>query len=356
MKPVLSVCLAVAGALVTSFAVPSSAVAATTTQTTQTTFVLAHPMPLSTIVGPLRAINATPVFFAHTTTSGQNGGNFSRGLILDQAVTEYRRNYHYMVGDGEPQIWQFTLEGSVPKASIGGELASEIVSVNQISTAPRNRPEPLANATPLQDAPRQFAPASGQTATADLGDRRRIDNSMTWADQQSIDSFGGFFAYEHDFKLVNPAGGANRRPNCLPGQLDNHWAKSSNVSFNTTFPADAGPYFDSANIFDSCANQDFTIGLYFPSRLTPQVEYITTVVTDAGNLNSEPYRLNAQKLENNCPPGEVPSPFCVGVIPLGEEGQLLVGGTQGMAPGCRLWVKGQESRPCPPTEPVSPVA
>src|SRR5262249_18196737 len=114
----------------------------------------------------------------------------------------------------------------------------------------------------------------------------------------------------------------------------------SGVLYDTNFPPEAKPYFDT-DVSDSCQTQDLTIGLYHPNRLHPGVHYRIAMVTDSGPLTTSPYTLVAQKLPETCDF----NPFCVGVTGSGE-GQLLIGPTRGKAPECREWRKGEDSKPC----------
>lgn len=165
---------------------------------------------------------------------------------------------------------------------------------------------------------------------------------MTWGSQASINEFIGE-SYEHDFKLRNTAnhGFPFIRPGCVPGENNNFWATRDGKWYRTTYPKAAKPYFDT-DYSDSCELQDFTIGVYFPLKLTAGKKYETIVRTRAGENNSSEYQLAGERLKRDCSS----SPFCVGVRPRPEKAQVFVGFTKGSAPECRRWRKGRSSRPC----------
>lgn len=323
----------------------------------ETTFAVDPPAPLSDVAAALRAADASPVSFSHR-RSGWVGGSVVGELDLDAAVAKYQADYAEFA-PGQPQIFEFTVSGSLPTVALG-QLAGSITERRELDPAsiPAPAPEAASNAPEGFAAAatvEQFAPAFGRIVTSDGSInplRRVIIHDLTWENQASIDAFGEE-AYEHDLKLFNDAnvgpsvGGVGTRPLCVPGQGDRFWA-TRNGTYETTFPDAAKPYFDT-DISDSCKTQDLTIGLYHPDQLVPGERYVIVIRVDAGSEGSSPYALTAQQLERV--PG-CERPICVGTNTLDDDPfQPLVGREKGNAPECRDWRKGEESTLCAPDPP-----
>lgn len=325
-------------------------------QQQQTVFELATPVPLDQVVSAVETTQARVLEFRHSGIS--EGGYVLGDDTLPEAIDAYREEYAELHDGAQPQISALTIEGSVPVEALGPLAANATIRRSFVSPtagqnshdSPQGAPE---EAVAEEESPvgiaatgALFSPTFGTASSVNVsGSRpRRIRQTMTWTSQASIDDFRRRFrpndAYEHDFKLYN-----NRNaefavhPFCF-SDTNNFWATRSGITWDTNFGS-AKPYFDTDDS-DPCRQQDFTIGLYHPTNLSPNVRYLTTIRTRAGNQSSSRYTLSAQKLVKIC---DV-SPFCVGTIPNTGASQPLIGITRGVAPGCRVWRKGQESRPC----------
>lgn len=323
----------------------------------QTVFELATPVPLDQVVS---ALETAPVRAVELRHSGISEGGYALGDdTLAEAVAAYREEYAELHDGAQPQISALTIDGTVPTEALG-PLAGDVRTRSDVANSPQGSSSPsaseaewqgsLAEEQPVSIAAtgKLFSPTFGTSSSANVsGSRpRRIRQTMTWTSRASLDDFRRSFspddAYEHDFKLINRSnpGFPQMHPFCF-GSNANFWATRSGLTWDTNYPSAAKPYFDTDDS-DSCQTQDFTIGLYHPTNLSPDVRYLTTIRTRAGNRSSSPYALNAQKLRKICDF----SPFCVGTIPRTGDSQILIGASKGSAPECRLWRKGQESRPC----------
>lgn len=343
--------------LAIALTIASGAATASSAMADQTVFEMVTPVPLDEVVSVLSSADLRVAEFRH---SGLSEGGYALGNdTLSEAVAAYREEYAELHDGAQPQISGLTLEGSVAAEALG-PLATNIKAAHGVATTT----EQPSSQTSTQDAPeaapadeptvgitaagKLWSPTFGTSSSANVsGSRpRRVRQTMTWTSRASLDDFRRRFlpddAYEHDYKLFNNSnpGFPQKHPFCF-GSNANFWANRSGLTWDTNFPSAAKPYFDTDDS-DSCRTQDFTIGLYHPTNLSPNVRYLTTIRTRAGNKSSSPYALTAQKLLKICDF----SPFCVGTIPRTGDSQPLVGVSRGTAPGCRLWRKGEDSRPC----------
>ncbi|WP_156935113.1 hypothetical protein [Pseudonocardia spinosispora] len=376
MRTMSSVAAATVVSVVTVFA-PSGASATPVvnavpliplTSPIETVVEFSHPVRLDSLAATLADLNVTPTSFSHITKEGTVGGGVSHGMPLSTVVKEYRESYHRVVDQSEPKIWRVSLLGAAPSVT-ARSLRDDAASVTRSSprltnstfavpTAPvtpnvnPSQGSPPAPPPPPADAPKVWSPENGRVVTrnesADPRTGRLIENTLTWANQASIDFFGPR-AYEHDFKLFNRENfspeyaGVGTRPVCVPGQGEDFWADRNMVFFDTSFPAEIKPYFDTTAL-DGCGTRDFTVGIYHPKLLKPGVTYNIKVLPRSGVEDKSPYTLTAQilqKLSDDCDNNT----FCVGVIPGGDK-QPLIGVTKGVAPECRQWTKGRDSALC----------
>ncbi len=260
----------------------------------------------------------------------------------------------------QPQISALTIEGTMHAEALGA-LGGDVKAQHDVATTTEGASRPTAGDSESQGSLAEeppvgiaatgklWSPTFGTSSSANVrGSRpRRRRQTLTWTSRASLDGFRRRFfpddAYEHDFKLVNPSKSrlaADASILCwqqreLPGPL----AAVSPGTRTFRAPPSRTSILTTAT---PAKRRDFTIGLYHPTNLRPGVRYLTTIRTRAGNRSSSPYALTAQKLRKVCDF----SPFCVGTIPRTGESQPLIGPTGGRAPQCRLWRKGQDSRPC----------
>ncbi len=189
-----------------------------------------------------------------------------------------------------------------------------------------------------ETAPRTGTTSADESGNADLP--RLIHHELEW-NPEAIAEFGER-AYEHDFRLYNPADvdPTYKRPACLnAAAMDDFWADRGNGVFDTTFPAAAIPYFDTETD-DPCNEMDLTVGVYRPAALMPAKRYEIDVLAEAGDTLDSPFQVQAQALSKDC---EELTPWCYGLEGAGDiENDYLplipkAGGTA--VPGCREWTQ-----------------
>jgi hypothetical protein len=147
---------------------------------------------------------------------------------------------------------------------------------------------------------KDFAPWQGSVDAYETSNPlpRHFTLGLEWENQSDIDDFGDEDAYEHDFKLAN-----DRAPAFCPDSGDYHWAyrvEKDGVAWRTTFPDATNPYIDT-QLFDDCTRMDFTVGLFDPERVAPQVRYEIYIDAKGGSVSTEDYKLTAQAAPNDCP-------------------------------------------------------
>lgn len=149
---------------------------------------------------------------------------------------------------------------------------------------------------------KDFAPWKGSVDAYETSNPlpRHFTLNLQWENQSDIDDFGDLEAYEHDFKLAN-----DRAPTFCGTFGDYHWAyrygdeRRGSVAWRTTFPDGTNPYIDT-QLSDECTRMDFTVGLFDPQGLAPEVSYNIYIDAEAGSVSSENFKLTAQAAPNDC--------------------------------------------------------
>jgi hypothetical protein len=145
------------------------------------------------------------------------------------------------------------------------------------------------------------------------------------------------YSYEHDFKETH-SGLLGHQPGCQ-NEEKYYWARRGHgMMWNTDLPSSSKPYFDT-QLQDPCAVMDLTIGIKNVQQLSETRVYTTRVFSAPGEVGSNPYQLQAQRIvRRGCPSAKV--------CGFTEDLLNLVGPTKGIVPGCRTWAVGENSLPC----------
>lgn len=306
-----------------------------------TVFVLDSYVGLGDVADTVSGSGARIVSFRH---GGATSGGFEVGsLTLAEAVSRYSNWHLETVGARSvPEIFAFRVEGSVPTDALGA-LSNSVAG--RVEVAPEDAlvvfpasssggPEIVlleqadADTSLMQTTSSETSTASGKAFSwmPDEGElqafegssgQRILRNTLAWKSQQDIASFGETTAYEHNLALFNHSiTDPGLRPDC---PNDDFWAqRTDELYWSTTYPADAGNYFDT-DLGDPCFKSDLTIGVYRPQFLQANTEYITYVTAEGGpTAQHSPFELGSQRAPRNC---DVPlihvginDPICVGEL------------------------------------------
>jgi hypothetical protein len=354
-------------------AMPTSRASASATQapaiTTHTVFVLKQAASLATVVDLVRPLGGKVIAFEHSAPT--RGGYFNHmGAAPDTAAGQYaqfvrdRRALNAvfgvrLAGDFSPASLSrpdmVAAYASVPAtAAVAVSAAgSGLALIDALVKAPPNRSSVSSKGPGLAViGTNTWAPDHGRLDASNvifhildpdlIGIRRgRIDHELIWIDQADINQFGND-AYEHDFKLFTTG---NFGLFGICSGSDNFWVKHTGIVWETTFPADTKPYFDT-NAFDDCNLMDFTVGMFWPKNLAPNVTYTISVAADRGNKDSSVMQLGGELLGKRCDL----DPFCVGLTAAEHKGFVgFIARSEGVSvPSCRLWsrVLGVPSTAC----------
>lgn len=298
------------------------------------------------------------------------GGFWNRGrLAPTDAVSLY--GAQLSVEPSTVSVFAVRLEGSLPEAALSGlpvHAHAVVPAAATVAVAPagarvrsidvmHGRVSRSSGGPGLASIPAEhrFAPQFGKLAADQITvpfllfftrDYARFHHELLWESQSDIDSVGND-SYEHDVKLFDeslppPAGPG--RPLCGAGRF---WAESTSETWETTFPPETKPYRDVSTL-DPCSWEDFTIGMFWPKHLQPNVTYTILMTTDRGDANASPVQLIGERIGKDGPPNCWESPWCglthvaaVFFIAKGEGVQV---------PTCRTWSRtpSEPSQPCGP--------
>lgn len=187
-----------------------------------------------------------------------------------------------------------------------------------------------------------------------------FNHKMVWSSSGDIDAFGDDFGYEHGLALYNEEDISGRpwtRPACAPwdsivsDEYQNFWAawdiwsfKWNAVSYGWNIPGEAAPYWDWDDVTDECSKLEFTVGIGYPRKLDPNVEYGFWIYAMDGDQESSPFYMGGQRLSNDCNDmGLDPGSSCMGLNDErpGADTQLFVNRTRDWrVPGCIEWYDG----------------
>lgn len=342
-------------------AAPPAAPLTTAQPAVETVLVLDRPVPLSAVAAVLDRSGARPIAFEHV-AGERRGGFYSRRLATGDALRFYRESYARWHA-GEPSLLAMRLDRMPSAADLGGVAVARALTVRPddvvvvlgdgtIALNPRavSDEDPTAPASVVPDV-KAWAPERGHTTAYDDTDlcfpgiitcaqARGVDHYLSFDRTTPGDEFADDWVYEHDFKLFNPENWDTDYGICPSNQRNDFWAdRNAGITWETTMP---DPYLDTA-VSDHCRYHDLTVGTYNPDKFVTRTYDINLVIAPGDHSDSE-FQLRGEALEKDC---EF-SPWCVGAF--GERegggGQLLVGSSKGVAPGCHRWAKGQDSQPC----------
>ncbi|MEX0790253.1 MAG: DNRLRE domain-containing protein [Actinomycetota bacterium] len=318
-------------------------------QTHLTVIELSVPVVLDVITQLLSSLGLVPSSITEELPDGVGGYENEGRLPAVDAAKSYETLRQESGLEGEPMVTDLAVAGDVP-AEVFSSLPVANVEVIDLAEV-----EETIEEDPVQVPNPTFMPQSGEIRTTDTyplteTPLRTIRNSMIWSSQESIDGFGSDYAYEHDLKFLNNTNSSLVHPACPHGDLEKFWIirgrPLSGVSWHSNMPKSSRPYLDTPAL-DPCTQQDFTVGVAFPSELSPNTEY-RTVVTGIGTVESgtsvegRRYELAAQKVKraSPCPSSWVGNSvkWCVGVTNNHPIVEPIIG--DGLAPQCRTWAYG----------------
>jgi len=238
--------------------------------------------------------------------------------------------------------------------------------------AARRLAEPPPDTGVAPDIEHPWSPLSGTLRANDSIDipdfPRTFLHRYRWESHSDLALFGDDFGYEHNLSTYNYnlPGPPEHRPSCPRGAYSNFWAgwadgyKWNSVRAGWNYPAESAPYWDWNDATDSCQKLDFTIGIGYPPRLEPTIEYFHWIAAPAGTEDSSEFDLSAQKLSNDCNDlGREPNSWCMGLEfnRPGSGSEPLIGASRAWrVPGCFEWTREQPpAQPsCTPPDPTPP--
>lgn len=317
--------------------------------TPMTVISLSVPVILDVLTQLLGSLGLAPSSFTEELPDGVGGYENEGMLPVAQAVESYETLREQSGLEGEPMITDFAIPGEVPVEVFSSIPVANIDVIDLAEVEERIEEEPVQLPNP------RFLPQSGEISTTDAypiteAPFRTIRNSMTWSSQESIDDFGEDYAYEHDLKFLNNTNSSSIHPACTHDELEKFWIfrgrPLSGISWYSNLPKSSRPYLDTPAL-DPCTQQDYSIGVAYPSELSPDKEY-RTVVTGLGTVEAgtsvegRRYELAAQKVKRApfCPSSWIGNlvKWCVGVT---NNNPIVVPIIEaGLAPQCRTWTYG----------------